>query len=48
MDYKTLRNNLVMLLCGAAFGVFTCSKGIPVIGIPVLILCALCLLSIII
>jgi len=48
MDYKTLRNNLVMLLCGAAFCVFTCSKGIPVIGIPVLILCALCLLSIII
>ncbi len=46
MDYRTLRNNLVMLLCGAAFGVFAVTKGMPVIGIPVLVLCALCLLSI--
>jgi len=48
MDYKTLRNNLVLLLCGAAFGVFTITKGVLVIGIPVLILCAFCVLSIIV
>ena len=46
MDYKTLRNNLVMLLCGAAFGIFAAFKGAPIVGIPILILCALCLLSI--
>jgi len=48
MDYRTLRNNLVILLCGAAFGVFTVVKGAPIVGIPILILCALCLLSIIV
>ncbi len=48
MDYRTLRNNLVILLCGAAFGVFTAVKGAPIVGIPILILCALCILSVIV
>ena len=47
MDYKILRNYLVMLLCGAAFGIAAITKGAPIIGVPILLLCVLCLLSII-
>ena len=48
MDYKTFRNNFIVIAAAAAFGIAAISHGAMFIGIAVLLLCVLCLLSIIV